>query len=145
MSVQQGVVLIAAIGGIAVSLQAQFLGLIDRRLGTFESVFLTYVTGGLLIALMLPLQRDHNLSALTQLPWYAWTGGALGLVIVGTIGYSAPRLGLVAALSIVVGAQFITGALIDHFGLFGADLRPLDLARVAGLGLIVVGIWLTLK
>ncbi len=50
MSMQQGVVLIAAIGGIAVGLQAQFVGLIDKWIGTFESVFLTYVTGGLLIA-----------------------------------------------------------------------------------------------
>jgi transporter family-2 protein len=77
------------------------------------------------------------------LPWYAWASGALGLVIVGTIGYSTPRLGLVTALAVIVGAQFATGAIIDHFGLFGAEVRPLDLARVAGLCLILLGVWLT--
>ena len=146
MSAPQGLILIAALGGIAVSLQAQFMGLIDKRVGTLESVFITYGIGGLLIALWMLLQRQHNLSAAWDvLPWYAWSSGAFGLVIVATIGYSTPRLGLVTALAIIVGAQFATGAIIDHFGLFGAEVRPLDLARIAGLGLILVGVWLTFR
>ncbi len=145
MSAQQGLLLIAAIGGISVSLQAHFLGLMDKRVGTFESVFITYAIGGLLAALLMLFYRGHNLAAAQHLPWYVWTSGALGLVIVGAIGYSTPRLGLVTALAIVVGAQFITGALIDQFGLLGAELRPLDSVKLAGLGLIVVGIWLTLR
>ena len=144
MSTQQGLILIAALGGVAVSLQAQFMGLIDKRVGTLESMFITYGIGGLLIALMMLFQREHNLAAAWDaLPWYTWSSGLFGLVIVGTIGFSTPRLGLVTALAIIVGAQFATGAVIDHFGLFGADVRPLDLARVAGLGLILVGVWLT--
>ena len=146
MSAQQGLILVAALGGIAVSLQAQFMGLIDKRVGTLESMFITYGIGGLLIALLMLWQREHRLSAAWEvLPWYAWVSGVLGLVIVGTIGYSTPRLGLVTALAIIVGAQFATGAVIDHFGLFGADVRPLDFARIAGLGLILVGIWLTFR
>lgn len=144
MSSQQSLILIAALGGVAVGLQAQFMGLIDKRVGTLESMFITYGIGGLTIALLMMLQRQHNLSAAWDvLPWYAWTSGALGLIIVGTIGYSTPRLGLVTTLAIIVGTQFVTGAIIDHFGLIGADMRPLDLARVTGLGLIWVGIWLT--
>jgi transporter family-2 protein len=146
MSAQQGLVLIAALGGVAVSLQAQFMGLIDKRVGTLESVFITYGIGGLLIALWMLLQRQHNLAAAWgALPWYAWSSGAFGLMIVATIGYSTPRLGLVTALAVIVGAQFATGAIIDHFGLFGADVRPLDLARIAGLALILLGVWLTFR
>ena len=145
MSATQGLLLIAAIGGISVSLQAHFLGVMDKRVGTLESVFLTYAIGGMLAALLILFYRGHNLAAAQHLPWYVWTSGALGLIIVGSIGYSAPRLGLVTALAIIVGAQFITGALIDHFGLFGADPRPLDTSKFAGLGLISVGIWLTLR
>ena len=145
MSAQQGLLLIAVFGGISVSLQAHFLSLMDKRVGTFESVFITYAIGGLLAALVMLFYRGHNLAAAQHLPWYVWTSGALGLIIVGAIGYSTPRLGLVTALAIVVGAQFITGALIDQFGLLGAEVRPLDTAKLAGLGLIVTGIWLTLR
>ena len=38
---------VAALGGIAVSLQGQLMGLMDQRLGTKASVFITYASGGL--------------------------------------------------------------------------------------------------
>ena len=74
-----------------------------------------------------------------------WNAGALGLVIVGTIGYSTARLGLVTVLTIIVAAQFITGAFLDHFGVLGADLRPLNLTRISGIGLLLLGTWLVVR
>ena len=78
-------------------------------------------------------------------PWYALTSGALGLVIVGSIGYGTSRLGLVTAMTVIIAAQFIAGAVIDHFGVLGADLRPLNLTRVSGVGLMLVGTWLVVR
>jgi transporter family-2 protein len=78
-------------------------------------------------------------------PWYAYSSGALGLVIVGAIGYSAPRLGLVATFTIIVSAQFIVAALIDHFGVLGAATHPLDFSRMLGIALLLAGIWLTMR
>ncbi len=138
-------ILIAAIGGIAVTLQAQFMGLMDKQIGTLESVFITYGGGGLLIGLIMLLGRGGNLAGVQGVPWYALSTGVLGLVIVGSIGYGTARMGLVMALTIVVAAQFITGAVIDHFGVLGADLRPLDLNRIFGIGLILLGTWLVIK
>jgi transporter family-2 protein len=66
----------------------------------------------------------------------------LGLVIVGALGYSAPRLGLAAAFAVFLAAQFLMGALVDHFGWMGAEVRPLNLARLAGMGLLLGGTWL---
>ena len=138
-------IIIAAIGGIAVTLQAQFMGLMDKQIGTLESVFITYGGGGLLIGLIMLLSRGGNLAGWQGVPWYALSSGALGLVIVGTIGYGTARLGLVMALTIVVAAQFITGAVLDHFGFMGADLRPLSLNRIFGIGLILLGTWLVIR
>jgi transporter family-2 protein len=42
---------LAIIGGVAVTLQGQFMGLMDQGLGTRESVFITYASGGLLACL----------------------------------------------------------------------------------------------
>ncbi len=66
----------------------------------------------------------------------------LGLVIVGTIGYTVPRLGLATAFTIIVGAQFIVAALLDHFGLLGAAVRPLEFARFVGIALLILSVWL---
>ena len=138
-------IVIAVIGGVAVTLQAQFMGLMDRGIGSLESVFITYGSGGVLIGLVMLLNRGGNLSAWRSLPWYSLTAGVLGLIIVGTIGYSTPRLGLVATLTILVASQFIVGALLDHFGILGAVWRPLDLPRLVGIGVMLLGVWLVVR
>ena len=138
-------IIIAAIGGITVAIQAQFMGLMDKQIGTLESVFITYGSGGLLVGLVMLLSRGGNLAAWQTVPWYALFAGALGLVIVGSIGYSTARLGLVTAMTVIVAAQFIAGAVVDHFGVLGADLRPLDLTRLSGMGLMLLGTWLVVR
>jgi hypothetical protein len=82
-------VIIAAIGGVAVTLQGQFMGLMDQGIGTRESVFITYASGGILACLAILATRGGNLRAWQQVPWYALGAGVLGLLIVGTI-HSAP-------------------------------------------------------
>jgi transporter family-2 protein len=138
-------IVIAAIGGIAVTLQAQLMGLMDKQIGTLESIFITYGGGGLLIGLAMLLSRGGNLAAWQSVPWYALSAGAFGLVIVGTIGYGTARLGLVTALTIIVASQLITGAVLDHFGIMGANLRPMNFQRILGIGLLLLGTWVIIK
>jgi transporter family-2 protein len=126
-------IVIAVIGGIAIALQAQLMGLLDKGIGR------------LLIAVIMLLQRGGNLSAWQGVPWYAFSTGILGLIIVGAIGYSAPRLGLVTAFTIIVASQFVVGALLDHFGILGAAARPLEMSRLLGMAILLVGIWLIIR
>ncbi|MCB0131981.1 MAG: DMT family transporter [Caldilineaceae bacterium] len=138
--------LVAVVGGIAVTLQSQFMGSMDQTMGTRESVFITYAGGGLLIALMMLLVwRGGNLAAWRAVPPYAFLAGILGLIIVGSIGFVVPRLGLVTAFSIMLASQFISSAVVDHFGLLGAVARPLDGTRLAGVLVLCVGIWLIIR
>jgi transporter family-2 protein len=51
---------------------------------------------------------------------------------------------LTAAFTIAVASQFILAALMDHFGLMGA-VRPLDLSRSFGIGVLILGVWLIVK
>jgi transporter family-2 protein len=136
---------IAAAGGMAVAIQAQFMGLMDRSIGNVEAVFITYCGGGVLIAGLMLMMRGGNLGEWRSVPWYVLTSGIFGLVIVGSIGFSVPRLGLVASMTILVGVQLLTGAVLDHFGLLGAAPRPLDLSRIVGMGVLVGGMWLTVR
>jgi transporter family-2 protein len=140
------VLMVAVIGGVAVTLQAQFMAVMEQAAGTRESVFVTYASGGLIIAaLMLLAWRGGNLSALRGLPPYAFLSGVMGLVIVGSIAYVTPRMGLVAAFTIMLVAQFASGMLVDHWGLLGATVRPLEWSRIIGLGVLLLGAWLTVR
>jgi transporter family-2 protein len=138
-------VMLAVAGGLAVTLQAQFMGVMTDRIGAIESIFITYGTGGVAIGLVMLAMRGGNLGAWSTVPWYVLTAGLLGLVIVGAIGYTVPRLGLVAALSLFILAQFAMAAVVDHFGLLGAEVRPLDVSRMVGLAALLIGSWLVLR
>jgi transporter family-2 protein len=117
----------------------------DQRIGSKESVFITYVSGGVLAALMMIVARGGHLSAWQNAPWYTLTAGVLGLVIVGTIGYTVPRLGLTAAFTVIVATQLVVAVIFDHFGLLGAAVRTMDVPRIAGLIFLILGVWLVLR
>ena len=140
-----GLIILAVIGGIAVALQGQFMGLMDKNIGTLESVFITYASGGIIAALAMIASRGGNLKAFQTVPWYALSSGLVGLVIIGAIGYTVPRLGLSKAFTIIVTSQFLVAAILDHYGLLGAVVRPMDLSRLAGMALLVGGVWLIVR
>jgi transporter family-2 protein len=121
------------------------MGLLDRSLGTKESVFITYASGGLVAVLVVLGTRGLNLQPQLPLPWYAFTTGILGLIIVATIGYVVPRMGAARGFTLILASQFLLAALIDHFGLFAAVPRPLDLGKVLGLAAMLGGVWLVVR
>jgi transporter family-2 protein len=137
--------IVATIGGIAVVVQAQFTGMMQKGMGTLESVFLTYSIGGALIALIMLLIKGGNLQAWRTVPWYALLAGVLGLVIIGAFSYVVPRLGLVPTFTIFVATQFILGAIFDHYGVFGAEIRPFTTQKFIGILTLLTGVWLIIR
>ena len=127
--------LVATVAGIAVAVQGQFMGRIDRAAGTATSVLITYGAGAV-VAAVIWLAKGRPVSGIREIPWYAWSAGLFGLMIVGGIGYAAPRLGLAKTLVVTVAAQLVMAMVLD---------RALDLRRIAGLMLTIAGVWLVVR
>ncbi|MEI8360062.1 MAG: hypothetical protein RL698_1372 [Pseudomonadota bacterium] len=132
-------VLVALAGGLAITLQAHFMGIVDMALGTKTSVTFTYASGGLAAILLALATGGLDLRGAHSLPWWVFTNGLLGLGIVGAIGFVVPRMGAGRGLTLILVSQFLLAALIDHFGLMGAVERPLDAVRIAGFVLMLAG------
>ena len=137
--------MIAILCGLAVALQSQFMGVLESKVGTLEGVFITFFSGGLVAAIILLIARGGSLKSWQGIPPYAFTTGLLGLIIVGSIGYVAPRIGLSKAFTIIVATQFIMAIIIDHYGLMGASIRPADMSKLLGVGTLLTGVWLIIK
>ena len=60
-----------------------------------------------------------------------------------SITFLAPRFGVGNAILFAVTAQLLSSAVIDHFALAGAALRPLTSIRVLGLTIVIIGVVLT--
>ena len=138
------VIVVAALGGLAGALQSQFLGVMEQRVGTIASTFVTYGGGGLAITVLMLAFQGGRLSELKVLPWWVFTAGLMGLVVVASLGLSVSRLGLGAGLTLFTGATLVLGAGLEHFGWFD-EARPIDGPRLLGIGLVIFGTWLVVR
>jgi uncharacterized membrane protein YdcZ (DUF606 family) len=139
--------LVAVCVGIAVVTQAQITSIIERKYGVFESVFVAYIGGALvitIIAIFRSFYGDFNLGNFRDLPWYSILAGICGLIIVGGIAYGVSRLGLVATFGIILAVQFSLAALLDNYGI-GGERQPLDLNRFLAMLFLAIGAALFLK
>ena len=139
------IILIGLAGGAAVGLQSPMASMISQRLGIFESVFIVHLGGAIIALLPLLFYGGGKLSQWRSMPWYTLAAGIFGLIVIGAISYMIPRVGIAASITTIVAGQLLVGVLLDHLGLLGASVRPLDLTRILGLAVVLVGVWLTVK
>ncbi|GIO22683.1 DMT family transporter [Oceanobacillus sp. J11TS1] len=134
-------ILIASlIGGVLLSAQSSVNGAFSSKAGTLESAFLTFITGGLMLFIVVLFFGTGNFLSFLEAPkWQlaaVWFGvGYLFLTIL-----AVPKIGIIATnLSAIIG-QLSMGMLIDHFGWFGGMQIPLDLKRLLALGLMLIAL-----
>lgn len=139
------IILIGLAGGVAVGLQSPMASLLTQKLGLFESAFIVHIGGAVMALIPLLMHSGGKLSQWRSVPWYTLGAGVFGLVVIAAISYTIPRVGVAAAIITVVAGQILAGVVIDHFGLLGSSLRPLDLSRAIGLGIVLFGVWLTVR
>ena len=137
--------IVGLIGGLAVALQGPLASLISQRIGTIESVFIIHLGGLVAASIPLIVMGGGNLGAWRNVHWSALGAGSLGMVLISAISYTIPRLGLATTIALIVAGQLILGAVLDHFGLLGLAVRPVNLYRLLGIALLFLGTWLMVR
>ncbi len=139
------IILIGLVGGIAVGVQSPLSSMISQRLGVIESIFIIHLGGAIAALIPLIYYGGGKISNWRTVPWYALCAGVFGLVVIFSMSYMIPRVGVATALIILLAGQLFIGTILDHFGLLGAIQRPLELSRIMGLAIVLAGVWLTVK
>lgn len=80
------------------------------------------------------------LAAAPAQPKHLFLAGLLVAFYVISITTVAPKFGVGNAVFFVLIGQMIAAALIDHFGLFGARVKPMSLPRGAGIAFMMAGV-----
>ena len=134
-------------GGIAGAVQAAVLGRFGERVGSLEAfAFATALTAVIALVILLIGRRSlHGYVAAAHQPLWLWSAAAMGALIVLGITFAAPRIGTTATIGVIVTGNLAMAAVIDRFGLFGLDKIPFNVARIAGVLLLVAGSALSLK
>ncbi|WP_429414410.1 DMT family transporter [Pseudomonas plecoglossicida] len=137
--------LMALVAGAVLPFQAAANAAVGRALGhwlwgAFTSLTVSsLVVVAALLVLRVPMP---DLGKALQGPWWLWVGGVLGAIYVAAAAALIPRLGTAGFLVLVVAGQILTSVIVDHFGLMGVTSKPVSLARVAGVVLILAGVFL---
>lgn len=139
------VIAIGLLGGIAVTLQAPFSSMITQKIGMLESILIVHLGGLLLVAVPLLAQRGGQLGQWRNVPWYALTAGFYGVGLLAAINYTFPRIGAAGTVTLILAGQLVMAAVLDHFGVLGAEVRAFNLQRLLGFAVLFAGVWLIVR
>ncbi len=138
---------LAVAAGLAGSIQVALMSRLGERIGVLEALgFSTALTAA--IAFVILVLARHSLAGFDRAvhqPWWMLLGGVMGLIIVLSITYAGPRIGITATVGILIAGQLTMGAAIDRWGLFGSDRIALHWPRLLGIALLAAGAALSLK
>ena len=139
--------MLAVAAGLAGSIQVALMSRLGERIGVLEALaFSTVLTAGAaVVILVLAHQSLDGFTRAVHQPWWMLLGGLMGLLIVFTVTYAGPRIGVAATVGILIAGQLAMGAAIDRWGLFGSDRIALHWPRVLGIGLLAAGAALSLR
>ncbi len=140
-------ILLAVIAGVAGSVQVAVMAKLGDRVGVFGAVaWAATLTAVLAVALLLVAKQTLSpfVEAARQ-PVWLWSGAIMSVIIVLGITVAGSRIGVIATVSVLIAGQFAMGAVIDQYGLLGAERVPVSWLRIVGIVLLGVGAGLTLK
>lgn len=139
---------LALLAGLSVAIQATFNSQLSQHSGNLWTTLISHLGGAIVMAVIILVLLSFSPNSVTsyrhfkEAPWYAYTGGIFGVIIVLSVLNSIRILPLATVLALVTVGQLVTSALADHFGVCGLTPNPLNLQR--WIGIIVMGIGVVL-
>jgi transporter family-2 protein len=138
---------LTVLSGLAGSVQVALMSRLGERIGVLQALgFSAALTGVLAFVVLLVARRSAaGYADAFHQPWWMLLGGVAGLLIVFTVTYAGPRIGVAATVGILIAGQLAMGAAIDRWGLFRSEKIPLGWPRLLGIGLLAIGAALSLR
>ncbi len=136
--------LIMMLAGIGIPILAALNAALGVRIGSPAAagcvLFLVALAASTLV---LTVTGPSALAKIPGQPRHLFLAGLLVAFYVLSITFIAPHFGVGNAVFFVLLGQLVSAAAIDHFGLFGAQVSPIGLARAGGIAVMAAGVWLT--
>ncbi|XDA97518.1 DMT family transporter [Sulfitobacter sp. LCG007] len=132
------------LSGVGIPLLAALNAALGGRIGSpavaATVLFVVAFAAALAVALFTGTQA---FSRLPTAPKHLFLAGLFVAFYVLSVTYIAPTFGIGNAVFFVLIGQLVSAAAIDHFGLFGARVTPLEFKRALGIGIMALGVWVT--
>jgi transporter family-2 protein len=140
-------VLIVAVGGCLVGMQAPVNARLGRSVGSLQAAAFSFIVGTIVLVAIAAVARGGlaSYAGVAKAPWWALVGGLFGAVYVTVSILTVRTLGVSGLTATVIAGQLGIAVVIDRFGWFGIARQPIAATRIAGLALLAVGVFLVVR
>lgn len=133
-------ILFSIIAGICMSIQGVFNTRLGEKIGTWETNSIVQGSGFVFTILILLLFGNGNFKNIKTVNRLYLLGGILGVIIIFTVMMGIGKLGPTYSIATILVAQLTAAAIIDSFGLFGAEKLTFGCNKILGVIVMIVGI-----
>lgn len=141
-------VVIAIVGGVALSIQAAINGELGSKVGVFRSAFLTFLLGAIITGLLIFYFEPSYSTTLADVPKWQLLGALCGVPYIVIMVMSVQKIGTAVATVAVILGQLAMSLLIDTLGWFGNSEVTLSVPRIGAvvcLGIALYFIYSSIK
>lgn len=136
---------LAVISGAILPVQAALNAKLGKAVGDpVYAALISFVIGsvGLFIYAIVAKIELSQISNAHTVNWTVWTAGLLGAFYVAAVIILVPKIGAALTFGLVVTGQLGLSLLLDHFGILGIPVHPINWQRLAGILFIIGGVLL---
>jgi transporter family-2 protein len=140
-------VIIAAITGMVFGGVTTIEGYVGRSVGAVNASLIEHALAALIAVpavIFLYLRGTLTWQGTKSIIPISAVAGVLIIVAVAGVAYAMPRVGVAAGNMAMLFGQMGVAVVIDMIGVGGYEKVPLTLPRIAGLVLMIIGVYLVL-
>lgn len=127
--------------GVGIPIMGALNSGLGQRLGSpWAAGFLLFALGAAVTGAAMALMGAPKQGWLAAPP-VLYIGGLFVAFYVLSVTWTAPRIGVGNAVFFTLVGQIVAAGAIDQFGLFGAMRSPLTVQRLAGMALMLIGLF----
>ncbi|PGL84020.1 hypothetical protein CN926_09000 [Bacillus thuringiensis] len=131
---------LAILAGILISLQSVFNAKVNENVGQWLTT--TCVLGiGLISSILFYIITENSINIkVYTINYLFYVSGLFGIGLIICIMGAIKSLGPAYTVLISLITQLVVALCIDTFGLFGMESIPLQINKLVGIGLLIVGV-----
>lgn len=137
--------ILPVLAGMAIALQSGINAQLRVAVNNpMLAAFISFLGGTVILGLILLFSKQAipSLAAFSNITWYKYIGGLLGVFVVTNAIVSVQQIGAANMYMLIIGGQLLAALIMDHLGVLGLRQNPVTLQKMLGILFLVVGVYL---
>ena len=131
-------ILLAVLGGVLTTLSMVVSSTLGKKIGLIQSTIIHYIgglIGGVFILIGLGSKIAPSIAEMSNMPFYIFLGGVIGVMVVYTSNVVIPKIPVVYSTLLMFSGQMLCAIIIDAI-----VMKDFSILKLIGAIIVVLGI-----